>query len=188
MEEPIFTSEPIDKYFKRIDDCALFATDTNTAFTTEQILPTAYYAITTTGLYTDACKEWRKKPEEQKTWENFKRFFVKEYHDLKEQQRTTTLQAGYHQANMMENSDTSEFMNAFQNFAHAATTDKNTITHLVEANANFVESNKILTNKLAEAIHKLNLRSQVSNNNKQSKGFSTKQTQNDCQMDPMGYC
>ena len=188
MEEPIDTSEPIDKYFKRIDDCAQFATDANTAFTTEQILQTAYYAITTTGLYTDACKEWRRKPEDQKTWENFKRFFAEEYHDLKEQQRTTSMQAGYHQANMMEESDTSEFMNAFQNFAHAATTDKNTIAHLVEANAKLVESNKILTNQLAEAIQKLNLRSQVSNNNKKSNDFSTKRTQNDWQMDPMGYC
>ena len=35
---------------------------------------------------------------------------------------------------MMETGETSDFMNAFQNFAHATTTDKNTIAHLVEAN------------------------------------------------------
>ena len=57
IEEPIDTSEPSDKYFKRFDDCTKFATDANTAFTTEQILQTAYYAIT----YTDSCKEWRRK-------------------------------------------------------------------------------------------------------------------------------
>ena len=77
MEEPIDTSEPIDKYFKRIDDCAQFATDANTAFTTEQILQTAYYAIKTTGLYTDACKEWRRKPEDQKHGKTLKDFLPK---------------------------------------------------------------------------------------------------------------
>ena len=87
------------------------------------------------------------------------------------------MQAGYHQANMMEKSDTSEFMNTFQNFAHTVTTDKNTTAHLVEANAKLVESNKILTNQLAEAIQKLDLRSQVSNNNKKLNDFSTKRTQ-----------
>ena len=78
--------------------------------------------------------------------------FAKEYHDLKEKQRTTSMQAGYHQTNMIEENTTSEFMNVFQNFANAATTDKNTIAHLVEANTKLVESNKILTTKLAETL------------------------------------
>ena len=81
------------------------------------------------------------------------------------------MQVGYHQANMMEESTTSEFMNAFQNFAHAATTDKNAIAHLVEANTKLIESNQILITKLAEAIQQLTLRSQMSN--KKSNDFST---------------
>ena len=77
MEEPIDTSQPIDKYFKRIDDCAQFATDANTAFATEQILQTVYYDITTIGLYTDACKVWRRKPEDQKNGKTSKVFLLK---------------------------------------------------------------------------------------------------------------
>ena len=41
-----------------------------------------------------------------------------------------------------------------------------------------MESNKILTNQLVQAIQILNLRSQVSNDNKKSNDFSTKRTQN----------
>ena len=50
-----------------------------------------------------------------------------------------------------------------------------------------MELNKILTHKLAEAIQKLIIGT-ISNNNKYSNEFSTKQAHNNWQMDPMGYC
>ena len=45
MDEPLDPSVPIDVYFKRIDECVQFATDAETVYTPEQILQTAYYAI-----------------------------------------------------------------------------------------------------------------------------------------------
>ena len=85
MDEPLDPSIPIDVYFKRIDECLQFATDAGTAYTPEQILQTAYYAISSSNLYTDACKEWIRKPLAENTRTNFKKFFAREYHDLKEQ-------------------------------------------------------------------------------------------------------
>ena len=57
MDEPMDPSEPIDVYFKRIDKCIQFAADAETAYTSEQILQTAYYAISSSNIYTDACNE-----------------------------------------------------------------------------------------------------------------------------------
>ena len=74
IDEPLDPAAPIDVYFKRIDECVQFATDAETAYTSEQILQTAYYAISSSNLYTDACNEWRRKPTHEKTWANFKIF------------------------------------------------------------------------------------------------------------------
>ena len=71
IDEPMDPSEPIDVYFKRIDECVLVAADAETAYTPEQILQTTYYAISSSNNYTDACKEWRRKLKSDKTWTNF---------------------------------------------------------------------------------------------------------------------
>jgi hypothetical protein len=90
INEPIDASQPIDVYFQKIDDCIQYADDGQVAFTTGQILQTTYHAISTSGFYNDACKEWRKKPPADKNWRNFKRFFAAEYRDLQESSPTKT--------------------------------------------------------------------------------------------------
>ena len=51
MNDPIDATQLIEIYFKRIDDTVQYAADGNAAFTTEQILQTAYHAVSTTGYY-----------------------------------------------------------------------------------------------------------------------------------------
>ena len=48
MNEPINATHTINIYFKRIDDTVQYATNGNVAITTEQILQTAYHAVSTT--------------------------------------------------------------------------------------------------------------------------------------------
>jgi hypothetical protein len=85
MIAPIDSTQPIDIFFQRIDECIQYADDGQVAFTAEQILQTVYHAVSTSGYYNEACKEWRKKDPAHKTWTLFKTFFAAEYHDLKEQ-------------------------------------------------------------------------------------------------------
>ena len=68
MNELINATQPIYIYFKRIGDTVQYAANGNFAFTTEQILQTAYHAISSTGYYNEACKELRRKPKDNKTW------------------------------------------------------------------------------------------------------------------------
>ena len=56
IEEPLDTSQPIDVYFQRIDDCLQFAADAESPFSAQQTLETAYYAVSASGLYSDGCK------------------------------------------------------------------------------------------------------------------------------------
>ena len=87
MNKPIDLSQPIDLIFQRIDNCVQYASGGQVAFTNGQILQTAYHAVSTLGHYTDACKDWHKRPLRDQMWELFKRFFAAKYHDLKKQQR-----------------------------------------------------------------------------------------------------
>ena len=74
MNEPLDGSQPIDIFFKRIDNAVQYADDGNTPYTPQQILQTVFHAVNATGMYKDACKEWRKKPVASKTWTTFKIF------------------------------------------------------------------------------------------------------------------
>ena len=57
MAEPYDPSQPIDAYFKRIDDAVQYAIDGKHKFSDEQILQTAYHAINSAGLFMEACRE-----------------------------------------------------------------------------------------------------------------------------------
>ena len=76
MNEPIDATQSINIYFKRIDDTVQYAANGNIAFTTEHILQTAYHAVSTTGYYKKACKEWLLKPENKKLFEMHPFFIV----------------------------------------------------------------------------------------------------------------
>ena len=202
MDEPLDPSVPIDVYFKRIDECVQYATDAETAYTPEQILQTAYYAISSSNLYTDACKEWRRKPQNEKTWTNFKTFFAAEYHELKEQEKTTAMGKGYHSAHLVQQDTEQEdslLVESLQHLALAATTDKQTIAQLVEANAKLTENISTLTDKLALALQTVAALTGSTVASAPTKlnglpGTSTPKTKStnrhrfDLQMDPVGYC
>ena len=147
LQAPLDSTQPIDIYFQRIDDSVQYAADGKVAFTNEQILQTAYHAISTSGYYTEACKEWRKKPAATKTWVLFKNFFTEEYHDLKEQNKVNNNQANFHSANSVVNIST-----ALDNLAMAATNDRDIVAQLTQTNQQLTATNKLLTEQLKTAM------------------------------------
>jgi hypothetical protein len=162
MNEPIDSTLPIDIFFSKVDDCVHYAADGQVAYTTNQILQTAYHAVSTSGFYNDTCKEWRKKPNKNKTWTNFKRFFAAEYHDLKEQQKINTSTTNFHGANAALDITT-----ALDNLALAATNDQDIVMQLTNSNQQLTDTNKLLTEQLQQAqntntklVHKLGAQTQ----------------------------
>ena len=177
MNAPIDVSQPIDVFFQRIDDCVQYAADGKVAFTTGQIMQTAYHAVSTSGVYGDACKECRKKPTLDKSWATFKKFFAAEYHDHKEQQKVNNTNNDFHSANAAV-----DIGQALENLVMAATADRDIVAQLTESNLHLTTTNKLLTEQLQEALAKLN---------QQQKSPAT--AQNDRvtrkhKLDPKGYC
>ena len=57
MNEPIDLYLPIDKYFKKTDDCVQFVDNGKTPYTAAQVIQKANHAVLASGTYTDSCKE-----------------------------------------------------------------------------------------------------------------------------------
>jgi hypothetical protein len=206
MDEPIDTTQPIDVYFKTIDDCVQFAADAHVPYTEGQILQTTYHALAKTGHYQDACKEWRKRQTAQKTWPLFKQFFASEYHDYKEQQKLNSNE--YHGANAMEYHRANAAIDigtALDNLANAATNDRQVVTQLTASNHTLSEANKALTIQLQQALATITTLTTANNNKTSERNTSHQNKQTPAattftgrkpfnhkewlaSLDPEGYC
>ena len=154
MTEPMDPSLPIDMFFKRIDGCIELAADAENPFSEKQILQAAFYAISSSGLYTEACKTWKKRGENTKTWKSFKVFFASEYHDLKEQNEFTATSAGFHSANAVYPQETHQatITDALDHLAMATSNDRTIIEALTASNAKLTATNEKLAADLQQAI------------------------------------
>jgi hypothetical protein len=144
MEAPMDTTGPIDIYFQTINDCVQFATDGQVPFTATQIVQTAYHTVSKSGLYNNACKEWRRRPIANHTWPQFKTFFANEYNDLKEQQKLNNNQNNFHGAN-----NAIDLTTAIDSLAMAATSDRDVMTQLTLTSKQLVQTNQQLTSEEA---------------------------------------
>ena len=60
-------SLPIETFFTKIEECQKFAAPGDTSYTPQQILSTAHQGIFHSGVFLEGCKDWRKKPLQEKT-------------------------------------------------------------------------------------------------------------------------
>jgi hypothetical protein len=94
LNEPWDGSEPFELVIERIQECIELATEAGRPYSAEQIMDRAFRIVAQTGLYPDDLKEWKKKAEADKTWENYKPFMLDAQRSYRENQQTTK-QAGY---------------------------------------------------------------------------------------------
>jgi len=95
---PWNTTEPIETYFDRLEDCYVAAIIASPPFTMEQMITRALIAIQLTGLYSQALIEWNGTPAATRTWDGLKTHFTMAY-IVREQSGTgTTGNNGYHGA------------------------------------------------------------------------------------------
>jgi hypothetical protein len=72
MRQDWSPSAPIEHLYTQIDDGQAFATAGAAPYTDPQLVRFAYTIISASGLMELACRDWRAKPEADKTWANFK--------------------------------------------------------------------------------------------------------------------
>ena len=103
-----------------------------------------------------------------KTWARFKNIFAEEYHDLVEETKFVTGDAGFHSTNRMQ-----QIGGALEHLAMAEGSDRYIVTNLTEAVDKLTKNNPSLTTQLIDAM-KLNLEMSKKINLKSTQGQDPK--------------
>eukprot|EP00957_Ditylum_brightwellii_P132968 10138591-Ditylum_brightwellii.AAC.1 len=120
FQEGVDISQPIDAYFTCIDGYIQYATDGKTPFATEQILTVITFAMQKTELFRESLHVWKAEEEASKTWEKLNTFLADDSCILKEEGHLATMEAGFHQANIMQ-----DVLVALDNLANATMEERN---------------------------------------------------------------
>ena len=95
--EPFDASKPIEELFEQIEDATDYADAAGAPYNSGQVISRAYVLVLKTGEYNEVCRDWQRRPKQDKTWDNFKRDFMEAHKDLI---TNRTLQHNpFHQAN-----------------------------------------------------------------------------------------
>ena len=156
---------PFEHFVKQIEDSMELAEAANTPYTSQQVILIGYNIMFKTGVFTDECKAWRKKPISTKTWANMKLHFAEAFREL-HVSSTTASSAGYNNsANMIQVGQPTHEGNTFQeetatalaNLAEATAADRTTVQEIANANSALVKQLSSVTASLNTALQELAL-------------------------------
>ena len=128
LAEKIEVDRPINTCFQGVDDAIQFTQERKSSFNPAQIVQTAYHAVNKTGIYSLSLKEWRKKSEAYQTWAIFKQVLAKDYHDLLEETKVASGEAGFHLSNEIQ-----DIGEALDHLAMVEMANKDIVSRLTEA-------------------------------------------------------
>jgi hypothetical protein len=142
-------AEPFEMLVQQIEMAQSFAAAGNQAYTAQQIVSNAYSLIHNTGMFIDACREWRRRPEAEKTWSHFKTQFALAHTELGEM--THTAQAGgFHNANNAIANFANDTGEALANLATATAADRDMLRSLQATNAALIQQNTVKDAEIAQ--------------------------------------
>ena len=164
MRTQYSADQPIEVLFSQLEDGVDYAAAGGQAYSPTQIVNLAYTLIFNTGQYHEACREWRRRPQAEKTWPNFKQDFALAHNDLREIALTTQA-GGYHGANSATEVYFQTTAEALANLATATATDREAVANLVQSNATLTQQ---LAARDAEIINLTNQLQKLRNKNNNS--------------------
>ena len=115
MKQPWDPETPIEEVFNKIEEAAKIPKKRNDEMSEVKKISTAYNLIHQTGELSDACRDWRNKEPDLKTWANFKLHFSCQYKDYKDELDTTT--TSEYKANLTKNTTESTDLQHYINQA-----------------------------------------------------------------------
>jgi hypothetical protein len=146
MQQPCDVNQPIEVFYKQIEDAMEFAAAGQTPYSPEQIVSIAYQGIFRTGIFADDCKIWKRRAPGYKTWEQFKLDFRVAYKEYNEGLEIAPHAAGFHaEEHVAPHGNT---IDAIANLATATAADRTAVANLTDTNA-------LLTRSLAKSNEKL---------------------------------
>ena len=137
FKRPFDPAQPFKTLIQQIEDAQEYADAGGNAYTTPQIIANAYALMFRTGMFPEACREWRRTPAAGQTWQAFKDDFTAAYTDFATL-RNTTQSAGYHNANSAMEVFANGTVEAFANLATATAADRSMLNSLQTTNQTLI--------------------------------------------------
>jgi hypothetical protein len=150
MQQPCDVNQPIEIFYKQIEDAMEFADAGQTPYTPAQILSIAYQGVFRTGIFADDCKIWKRRAAGYKTWEQFKADFRVSYTEYSEALDVAPRAAGFHAEDYPSPHDST--VDAIANLATATAADRTAVANLTATNAAMTLSLAKTTDKLIAAL------------------------------------
>lgn len=183
MREPFDSTKPIEELFEQIEDATDYADAAGAPYNNAQVISRAYVLVLKTGEYNDACRDWRKRPEQEKTWDQFKIDFTEAHRDIL---TNRTVQPNpFHEAHAVIEKFQERTEQILDHVANA-TVDTSTIstlttqnetltTQLANATTDLLDM-KMLVEKLCKEVNEL----KTANNNNRRSGNRNKNDKSYC--------
>ena len=107
-------------------------------------------------MFTDNCKQWKRRDPANKTWTKFKIFFATTHQELCKSQATTA-GAGYHAANLVDHQASNqlyqqETVDAITNLATSTASDRASVATLTTTNSNLAAALTLSSKNLVTAL------------------------------------
>ena len=160
MKQPISAETLFDEFVEQIE-IAVDAVSTQVTYTRQQIVSIAFTMVENSGIYYNGVKEWRQKDRADKTWEDFKKFFAREFREIRVQPWTSASE-GYGMSSMRVGHGNAEEVEmqqqqaeALANLATATTADRQAVAELSISNATLTHEFRAATATIATMQQRL---------------------------------
>jgi hypothetical protein len=97
LDQTFNPDEPLELLWDRVKECRRFATAGTDPITEITVVRKTLSVLEKTGVFNDAIRDWRKRPDPEWTWTNFKTAFT--IANTERERELTAANAGYHSAN-----------------------------------------------------------------------------------------
>ena len=156
MNEAYDPNMPFKFLIEQIQSAVDYAAHAGNPYTPKKIQGTAYDLVFSTGMFNNDLRNWRRKPEADQTWSNFKTFMTARYTEWREENPNTAGQK-YGTANVAhENAPAFEqrTIDAIANLATATASDRATVANLTATISELTAELKKTQAKLIAALEK----------------------------------
>jgi hypothetical protein len=130
----------IETLFHQIEESIGIADAVGAPYTPSQMVAISYNLIFATGIFPEACREWRRRVTNTRNWHNFKADFAAAHQDYRDSQLTSRQSSYRSSNNAATESDDTAFdiqgtVNAIANLATATASYRSTVTRHAKTNA-----------------------------------------------------
>ena len=193
-EEPFDRSEGMANYIRRMEQCQQLATDAGEAWTDAQLVRRGQTAMGKSGLFRDEYKEWLRRDRQERSWVDFKKYWLQRYAEYEELNKLTTVESTLeaHAAFQdPQNQRENDLNAAMDNLVAIMSSDKGQVETLIATNADLTAQIKALTETntrlTMENANLIGIITKIAGN-APAATTGTSNANRDLNYDPNGYC